>query len=141
MFLCHLVFLLLVSDNKFYILSIYFNFHIYLKYILIFLKFLGDLFTGINYALTNPHAFYLMSIYTFLAYIAISFHMTLVKEYGSIVAVLVGNTRKVLTILLSFILFPKPFSFMYVIGIVLVFGSLIMHTILKENRKKENVKN
>jgi hypothetical protein len=34
------------------------------------------------------------------------------QHYGSVVAVLVGNTRKAGTIALSFLLFPKPFSMM-----------------------------
>jgi len=56
-------------------------------------------------------AFYLV-FYTIVAYVAISFHMRVVKHYGSVVAVLVGNTRKAGTIALSFLVFPKPFSIM-----------------------------
>ena len=37
----------------------------------------------------------------------------------------VGNTRKAMTICLSFVLFPKPMSYLYAAGGVLVFGSLI----------------
>lgn len=33
--------------------------------------------------------------------------MVVVKEYGGVTAVLVGNTRKAMTIALSFIVFPK----------------------------------
>jgi len=73
-----------------------------------------------------------MAIYTFLAYIAISFHMALVQEFGGIVTVLVGNTRKAMTIVLSFILFPKPTSWLYAAGGTLVFGSLIGNAIMKE---------
>lgn len=73
-----------------------------------------------------------MVIYTFLAYIAITFHMALVKEFGGIVTVLVGNSRKAITIVLSFILFPKPTSVLYVIGGVLVFGSLVGNAFMKE---------
>eukprot|EP01041_Mallomonas_annulata_P004583 gene4583-9111_t len=92
----------------------------------------GDLQEAIKYAFNNPHALYLMTVYTFLAYIAITFHMTLVKEFGGITAVLVGNTRKAMTIVLSFVLFPKPVSNLYIFGGVLVFGSLIGNAIMKE---------
>ena len=87
---------------------------------------------AVQYVLANPYALLLMSVYTFLAYIAITLHMTMVKEFGGITAVLVGNTRKAMSIVLSFILFPKPVSYLYAIGGVLVFGSLIGNAYMKE---------
>jgi adenosine 3'-phospho 5'-phosphosulfate transporter B3 len=92
----------------------------------------GDLPAVVNYVSANPHTLGMMVGYTFLAYIAITFHMALVKEFGGIVTVLVGNTRKAMTIVLSFILFPKPMSVMYVIGGLLVFGSLVANAYIKE---------
>jgi UAA transporter family len=38
--------------------------------------------------------------------------------------VLVGNFRKAGTIALSFVVFPKPFSWLYVWGSIFVFGGL-----------------
>jgi adenosine 3'-phospho 5'-phosphosulfate transporter B3 len=70
----------------------------------------------------------------FVAYLAVSCHMTLVHELGSVAAVIVGNARKALTIALSFILFPKPFSMFYVLGVILVFGSVILNVVWKEQR-------
>jgi adenosine 3'-phospho 5'-phosphosulfate transporter B3 len=92
----------------------------------------GDLQQAFSYAFANPHALMLMTIYTFMAYIAITFHMALVKEFGGIITVLVGNTRKAVTIVLSFLLFPKPMSWLYMWGGVLVFGSLIANAFMKE---------
>jgi adenosine 3'-phospho 5'-phosphosulfate transporter B3 len=92
----------------------------------------GDLPDALAYALGNPHAFMLMFIYTFLAYVAITFHMALVKDFGGIVTVLVGNARKAMTIVLSFLLFPKPVSILYAFGGLLVFGSLIGNAFMKE---------
>lgn len=80
----------------------------------------GDLQEAFSYAFANPRALFLMTIYTFLAYIAITFHMALVKEFGGIVTVLVGNTRKAITIVLSFVLFPKPVSYLYAAGGLMV---------------------
>ena len=74
-----------------------------------------------------------MLVYTFLAYIAITFHMALVQEFGGIVTVLVGNTRKAMTIAMSFLLFPKPMSNMYIYGGLLVFGSLVGNALMKES--------
>ena len=92
----------------------------------------GDLQNAFAYATANPNALMLMVIYTFLAYIAITFHMSLVKEFGGIVTVLVGNSRKAMTIALSFLLFPKPGSMLYLFGGILVFGSLVGNAVMKE---------
>ena len=101
----------------------------------VFFSLTGDLQKATGYALANPHALFLMSIYTVIAYVAITFHMALVKEFGGITTVLVGNTRKALTIVASFIFFPKPGSWMYVAGGLLVFGSLIGNAYMKEMDK------
>ena len=105
----------------------------------------GDLQEGFGYALANPTVIILMTIYTFLAYIAITFHMTLVKEFGGIITVLVGNTRKAITIVISFWLFPKPGSILYIFGGIMVFGSLVANAFMKEkisnsggSNKREN---
>lgn len=92
----------------------------------------GDLQYAFAYATANPHAMWLMIVYTFIAYIAITYHMALVKEFGGITTVLVGNTRKAITIVLSFVLFPKPMSVLYIGGGVLVFGSLIGNAYMKD---------
>lgn len=42
-----------------------------------------------------------------MSHVAIAAHMMVLKEYGGVTAVLVGNTRKSMTIALSFFLFPK----------------------------------
>lgn len=94
----------------------------------------GDLPAAFTYAFANHHALLLMVVYTFLAYVAITFHMALVKEFGGIVTVLVGNSRKAMTIVLSFLLFPKPMSVLYIGGGVLVFGSLVGNAFMKERQ-------
>jgi len=94
----------------------------------------GDLQEAFTYASNDTYATVLMVIYTFLAYVAINFHMALVQEFGGIVTVLVGNTRKAITIVLSFILFPKPSSILYVFGGIFVFGSLVGNAFMKERQ-------
>lgn len=101
----------------------------------------GDLQGSILYAYNDTWMLFLMVTYTFVAYMAVSCHMTLVHELGSVAAVIVGNARKALTIVLSFILFPKPFSIFYVFGVILVFGSVILNVILKEQKKHHDKPN
>lgn len=97
----------------------------------------GDLPAAAAYAFANPYALVLLIVYTFVAYIAITFHMALVEEFGGVTTVLVGNTRKALTIVMSFVLFPKPTSVLYFFGTVLVFGSLIGNAYMKEKEKEK----
>jgi adenosine 3'-phospho 5'-phosphosulfate transporter B3 len=92
----------------------------------------GDIQETISFVYLNSSMLWLLTVFTFLAYISITFHMMLVKEFGGITTVLIGNMRKALTIVFSFIIFPKPVSYLYVIGGVLVFGSLIGNTYMKE---------
>lgn len=73
-----------------------------------------------------------MIIYTVISYAAISVHMTMIKEFGGIATVIIGNARKAMTIILSFILFPKPGSIYYLLGGALVFGGLTLNAYSKE---------
>jgi adenosine 3'-phospho 5'-phosphosulfate transporter B3 len=92
----------------------------------------GDLQSALAYSLANPFALWLLVVYTVIAYLAITLHMVLVKEFGGVTTVLVGNTRKAVTIVFSFMLFPKPTSVLYGMGTLLVFGSLIGNAYMKE---------
>jgi hypothetical protein len=58
--------------------------------------------------------------------------MTMIKEFGGIATVIIGNARKALTIVLSFVLFPKPGSVFYLLGGALVFGGLTLNAVSKE---------
>lgn len=71
-------------------------------------------------------------VYTVLSYISISCYMTLVKRFGGVSAVVLTTARKAMTILLSFVLFPKGFSWLYVAGSFLVLGSVMVASICKK---------
>jgi hypothetical protein len=63
---------------------------------------IGDLQQAVGYALANPNALLLMVIYTFLAYIAITFHMALVQEFGGITT---GKIRCLIILLGAIIIY------------------------------------
>ena len=97
----------------------------------------GDLIGMIRYGAQNQIFVVYMGIYTFVAYIAISLFMQVLKGYGGVAAVLLGTLRKGLTLILSFLIFPKTFSWMYVIGTVLVLGGLATSSLLKQHSKQQ----
>ncbi|KAL3777837.1 hypothetical protein ACHAW5_003031 [Stephanodiscus triporus] len=70
--------------------------------------------------------------YTVLSYASISCYMTLVKRFGGVTAVVLTTARKAMTLVLSFVLFPKGFSWMYVHGSLLVLSAVMMASICKK---------
>jgi adenosine 3'-phospho 5'-phosphosulfate transporter B3 len=98
----------------------------------------GDLLGLIAFAKTSHQLCVYAFIYTFIAYIAISVHMNIVKRFGGVAAVLVATGRKGMTLVLSFVFFPKAFSWFYVAGAVLVLGGLLLsslHKIYSKNKQ------
>merc|ERR1712087_422358 len=95
----------------------------------------GTMFEYINLVFSDTGILMVMCLYTFVAYIAISFFMQIVKRFGAVTGVLAAAARKAMTLMLSFLVFPKEFSWLYVAGSVLVLGSLLATSMLKIRRK------
>ena len=91
----------------------------------------GDLLGLIDFAKGNQKLLGYMVVYTFIAYIAISLHMSVIKRFGGVAAVVLATGRKGMTLILSFILFPKSFSWFYVMGALLVLGGLMVSSLAK----------
>ena len=97
----------------------------------------GDLIGVIKLALTSDtNLISYMMVYTFISYIAISAFMAIVKKYGGVTAVLLSTARKSMTLILSFLLFPKAFSWYYILGASLVLGGLIVVSLKKQYSKQ-----
>jgi len=99
----------------------------------------GDLMGLYHFIQVSPDSTRLchyIVVYTFIAYIAISFHMGVVKRFGGVTAVLVATGRKGMTLVLSFLLFPKKFSWLYVLGALMVLGGLLLSSLFKIHMKK-----
>ena len=81
------------------------------------------------------------ALYAVLSYLSISCYMNLVKRFGGVTAVLLTTARKAMTLVLSFMLFPKGFSWLYVYGSLLVLGAVMVASICKkmgtEDKRKQ----
>ena len=100
----------------------------------------GDLMGLYHFVKESPDSSRLCNyimVYTFVAYIAISFHMSVVRRFGGVTAVLVATGRKGMTLVVSFLLFPKKFSWLYVFGALMVLGGLMMSSLNKIHNKKK----
>jgi len=95
----------------------------------------GDLIGALRLAAVDHTLKLYMIIYTCVAYVAVSLHMTIVNRYGAVVGVLLGTVRKVMTLILSFLLFPKQFSWSYVIGAGLVLSGVLISSLAKHYLK------
>lgn len=95
----------------------------------------GDFMATMKMMSADSTLRYYMLAYTCVAYIAISVYMQIVKKYGGVAAVLVATARKGMTLILSFCLFPKAFSWLYVFGATLVLGGLLMSSLMKIRNK------
>lgn len=98
----------------------------------------GDLIGILRHAATDHQLALYMGVYTFIAYIAISMHMSVVKRFGGVAAVVLATARKGMTLVLSFILFPKAFSWFYVLGASLVLGGLLVSSLFKIHSKNRS---
>ncbi len=96
----------------------------------------GDFINTITYCREHPSAVSVILIYMVVAYFAITTHVTIIEEFSAVTAVIIASARKAATILLSFLLFPKPFSAYYVWGGVLIMWSLVWTAQIKSKRKK-----
>ena len=97
----------------------------------------GDFFSVIKLAKMDHHLAVFMAVYTAISYIAISLFMTIVKKYGGVTAVLLGTARKAMSLILSFMFFPKAFSWYYVLGASLVLGGLTVASLTKLSNKND----
>mmetsp|Transcript_25938 Transcript_25938/g.47399 ORF Transcript_25938/g.47399 Transcript_25938/m.47399 type:complete len:147 (+) Transcript_25938:47-487(+) len=80
-----------------------------------------------------------MIAYILISWIAVSAHTAVVKKFGGVAAVFVGTARKGMTLILSFVLFPKESNWKYAVGAVLVLGGLTIAS-LEKQRNKRNIK-
>lgn len=100
--------------------------------------FSGDLFGFANYAMGNSTLCIYVGVYIAVSYIAISLFMQIVKKFGAVAGVLAGTARKAMSLVLSFLIFPKEYSWLYTAGSILVLGGLLASSFVKMNKGKSS---
>ena len=79
---------------------------------------------ALAHAYEHPEALPYMMLSSACNYVSVSFVLLLIKMYGATVTELVKSTRKVLSVSISFLLYPKPLSWKYGVGGAFVLVSL-----------------
>ena len=72
------------------------------------------------------------------AYFGLRCYLSIIREYGGVVGVLLANARKVITIVLSFVLFSKPFNRRHVAGLILVGVGVYLGYLSKSTKDKKD---
>ena len=81
-----------------------------------------------------------MVAYIFISHVAVSAHTQIVKRFGGVSAVFVGTARKGMTLVLSFVLFPKESNWRYAAGAILVLGGLTIASLEKQRNRRLRAK-
>ena len=63
--------------------------------------------------------------------------LSVVDEFGAVVANLAATARKAITLGVSFLFFPKPFTAVHGVGVVIFFAGLVWNSQLRHKEKEE----
>eukprot|EP01124_Arcella_intermedia_P022148 TRINITY_DN3242_c0_g1_i1.p1 TRINITY_DN3242_c0_g1~~TRINITY_DN3242_c0_g1_i1.p1 ORF type:complete len:346 (-),score=74.52 TRINITY_DN3242_c0_g1_i1:14-1051(-) len=102
--------------------------HFFGGFILLIICYLkNELYPAVRFCIENPSALLWMLLIFTTAYIGVRFVLGLIKLFGSFVAMTVTSVRRVATICLSFVLFPKPVTNYFLLSAFLIFSGLFIH--------------
>ena len=77
----------------------------------------GDLISGINAFGENAYQSYgMVLVFSITGYFGMQAVLSLVRTFGAFVAVTVTSMRKAVSVVISFILFSKPFTIQYLVS-------------------------
>lgn len=99
----------------------------------------GELFEAIAFCHERPFSYVLFVSRALVIYWGVLCFVTLIKGFGVVLATTITTVRKILSVLLSFVIFPKPFSFKHFIGLTaFIIGlALNIHVKKKEIMSKQ----
>lgn len=101
-------------------------------YLLPLSLFSGDLLRGLALSLSSPLLFFAIVIFSASGFWGAQVRSTLNLVYGGLAALLTSSFRKAFAVLLSVILFPKPFNSHYLLGL----GCFLLGTLLAAQATK-----
>lgn len=110
---------------------------------LVYIIYTGELFAALAYCSLYPIAYVLFVVRSAVIYLGVLCFILLIKSSGVVVATGVTTVRKILSILLSFIVFPKVWSNKYLFGGLFFVASLLLtyyDSKIKQDKKMEEKK-
>ncbi len=101
--------------------------------VLLYLVVAGELVESLALVWQSTELMQSICIEAVIGYVAVFFYLGLVQRFGVAVCIGVSALRKIATICLSFLVFPKPFTTMYVYGGAMVMAAILMTAYLKNS--------
>lgn len=93
----------------------------------------GQLGPAFAFCWQNPIAYLYILLFSGCGYIGANFVLVMIKLFGAFVTTTVTSCRKFITLILSFFIFPKPFTIHYLIATSLVVIGLSAHIYSKNS--------
>lgn len=114
---------------------------------LVFTKFFGMIISFIVCALhgqlaqipviiQRPKVLFFLFAFCLSGILGENFVMLTVKNFGALTTVTTTSVRKGLTVMLSFVIFPKPVTSTYLMGVAFVLIGLALNVVVKSNEKR-----
>eukprot|EP00798_Chlamydomonas_sp_ICE-L_P005542 gene5542-4178_t len=95
----------------------------------------GEIWEAIAHSQRHTQTVPYICAFSVLGYITVCLILLLIKNFGSTNAEVVKSLRKVFQVILSFVVFPKPLSYKYILGGLLV--ALSLYCLNKFGAKKQ----
>lgn len=95
----------------------------------------GNIWTCIQFANTVPKIYIPLILCGTLSFFALSFITTIVQEFGTVVTVMTTSCRKVFTVILSYVFFPKVLVFNHFVGGVIMTIAIGIEVYVKTRSK------
>ena len=98
----------------------------------------GEMVAVLPYFYTHPMVLLFVVLYATSTFLGIYSYMLMVKEVGGVGTALVSTLRKVATVVLSFILQGRVFSWGYAVGGGMIVASVMLDKVVKTRIKRSS---
>ena len=105
---------------------------------LVLLMLTGEMVAVVPYFYTHPMVLFFVVMYATSTFLGIYSYMLMVKEVGGVGTALVSTLRKVATVVLSFILQGRVFSWGYAVGGGMIVASVMLDKVVKARMKRRS---
>jgi len=97
----------------------------------------GETISGTVYLLAHPVAAASVAAYSLLNILGIFFVLAMIAHYGATLTTFTTSLRKALSLTLSFLVYPKPFAFGYLVGFGATAAGIAMNMKASQMKKAE----
>jgi adenosine 3'-phospho 5'-phosphosulfate transporter B3 len=97
----------------------------------------GQMGESVSFALKHPSMLALVGAFSLCNFGGTTFLLQSIVEFGSNTAVVITSTRKMFTVLFSFLFYPKPFTLPHMGGLLLVVYGIWLHEDARKKKSKE----